>query len=85
MPVVHGRQHGALVDCITMKAAAFKDIEGESGIRVHKSGRQAVSALAEFYVSMKAAESLQGTPAGDELPGRILVRLRVQSGTAVPS
>ncbi|GGO60147.1 hypothetical protein [Streptomyces lasiicapitis] len=73
MPVVHGRQHGALVDCITMKAAAFKDIEGESGIRVHKTGRQAVAALAEFYVSMKAAESLQGTPAGDQLPERILV------------
>ncbi|MFF1714586.1 type IV secretory system conjugative DNA transfer family protein [Streptomyces sp. NPDC058268] len=73
MPVVHGRQHGALVDCVTMKAAAFKDIEGESGIRVHKTGRQAVAALAEFYVSMKAAESLQGTSEGDQLPGRILV------------
>ncbi|MDI3408336.1 P-loop NTPase family protein [Streptomyces cavernicola] len=72
IPAVHGRQHGALVDCITMKAAAFKDIEGESGIRVHKSGRQAVAALAEFYVSMKAAEALQGTPEGDALPGRIL-------------
>ncbi|WP_159056705.1 type IV secretory system conjugative DNA transfer family protein [Streptomyces yokosukanensis] len=73
LPVVHGRQHGALVDCITMKAAAFKDIEGESGIRVHKSGRQAVAAMAEFYVSMKAAESLQGTPEVERLPGRILV------------
>ncbi|MDI3390456.1 type IV secretory system conjugative DNA transfer family protein [Streptomyces sp. B-S-A8] len=73
IPVVHGRQHGALVDGITMKAAAFKDVEGESGLRIHKSGRQAVAALAEFYVSMKAAEALQGTPEGDALPGRILV------------
>ncbi|MFJ6701139.1 hypothetical protein ACIQM4_34500 [Streptomyces sp. NPDC091272] len=73
MPVVHGRQHGALIDCITMKANAFKDIEGESGIRVHKTGRQAVAAMAEFYVSMKAAEALQGTPEGDALPERFLV------------
>lgn len=73
MPIVHGRQHGALVDCITMKAAAFKDIEGEPGIRIHKTGRQAVACLAEFYCSMKAAEALQGTEEGDRLPGRILV------------
>ncbi|MEU5389466.1 hypothetical protein, partial [Kitasatospora cineracea] len=73
MPVVHGRQHGALVDCITMKSNAFKDIEGESGVRVHKSGRAGVAAMAEFYTSMKAAEGLQGTPEGDVLPGRILV------------
>ncbi|WP_326615147.1 type IV secretory system conjugative DNA transfer family protein (plasmid) [Streptomyces scopuliridis] len=73
VPVVHGRQHGSLIDAITMKAAAFRDVEGESGIRVHKTGRQAVAALAEFYISMKAAEAVQGTPEGDQLPGRILV------------
>ncbi|MEV7419858.1 hypothetical protein [Streptomyces sp. NPDC089919] len=73
IPIVHARQHGALVDAITMKSNAFQDIEGESGIRVHTSGRAAVAALAEFYVSMKAAEALKGTPQGDALPARVLV------------
>ncbi|MFE3585087.1 type IV secretory system conjugative DNA transfer family protein [Streptomyces vinaceus] len=73
MPIVHGRQYGGIVDCITMKSNAFKDIEGESGIRVHKSGRAAVAAMAEFYLSMKAAESHQGTEYGDALPTRYLV------------
>ncbi|MFD3941146.1 type IV secretory system conjugative DNA transfer family protein, partial [Streptomyces sp. NPDC058618] len=73
IPAVHARQHGALVDCITLKTNAFEDIEGESGIRVHKTGADAVAALAEFYVSMKAAENLRGTPEGDTLRPRYLL------------
>ncbi|MFE5030026.1 hypothetical protein ACFRAO_43770 [Streptomyces sp. NPDC056656] len=73
IPIVHGRQHGALVDCVTMKAGAFAHIEGSPGTRVHKTGRQAVAALAEFYVSMKAAEALKGTPEEDAIPERIMV------------
>lgn len=73
IPAVHARQHGALVDCITLKTNAFEDIEGESGIRVHKNGADAVAALAEFYVSMKAAEKLRGTPEGDAIRPRYLL------------
>jgi hypothetical protein len=71
--IVHGRQHRALVDAITMKTQAFEDVEGESGLRVHKSGRAAVAALAEFYVSMKAAEAIRGTEHEHLLRPRIMV------------
>ncbi|MEV4928064.1 hypothetical protein [Streptomyces roseoverticillatus] len=73
IPVVHARMHGALVDCITLKTNAFEDIEGESGIRVHKSGRTAVAAIAEFFVSMKAAEAARGTTSERHLRPRYLV------------
>ncbi|MDH6145984.1 hypothetical protein P3T35_008046 [Kitasatospora sp. GP30] len=67
IPAVHGRQHGAVVDLIAPKEDAFEEIEGESGIRVHKDTRLMVALLAEYLCSMKAAAGLPKNKNGDRV------------------
>ncbi|MGW6569969.1 hypothetical protein [Streptomyces sp. NPDC054975] len=77
IPIVHGRQHGALVDILDTKQNSLIEAEGHSGVRVHKTVRSCVAAFAEFMVSMMAAESAQGKYAApgarEQLIARILV------------
>lgn len=77
IPIVHGRQHGELVDILDTKQNSLMEAEGHSGVRVHKTVRSCVAAFAEFMVSMMAAEAAQGKYAApgarDQLMPRILV------------
>ncbi|MFF9908789.1 type IV secretory system conjugative DNA transfer family protein [Streptomyces olivaceus] len=77
IPIVHGRQHGELVDILDTKQNSLIEAEGHSGVRVHKTIRSCVAAFAEFMVSMMAAEAAQGKYAApgarEQLIPRILV------------
>lgn len=80
IPIVHARQHGAVVDALAPKVEAFEDIDPSSGVRIHKTVRSQVAAVAEFFLSMKSAETLPKNANGDRvmpdgtvLPHRYLV------------
>ncbi|WP_329287748.1 type IV secretory system conjugative DNA transfer family protein [Streptomyces sp. NBC_00691] len=77
IPIVHGRQHGELIDILDTKRNSLIEAEGHSGVRVHKTVRSCVAAFAEFMVSMMAAEEAQGKYAAagarDQLVPRTLV------------
>lgn len=77
IPIVHGRQHGELIDILDTKRNSLIEAEGHSGVRVHKTVRSCIAAFAEFMVSMMAAEEAQGkyasAAARDQLIPRTLV------------
>ncbi|RLU80151.1 hypothetical protein CTZ27_35475 [Streptomyces griseocarneus] len=72
IPVVHGRQHGELIDVLDTKRNSLAAAEGFSGVRIHKTVRECISAFAEFLVSMTAAEAAAEKGADPAL-GRLLV------------
>ncbi|MFE0654371.1 type IV secretory system conjugative DNA transfer family protein [Streptomyces sp. NPDC059534] len=57
IPVVHGRMNGELIDILDTKRSSLAAAEGYSGVRIHKTTRECVSAFAEFLTSMMAAEA----------------------------
>ncbi len=76
IPVVHGRQHGWLVDLLDPKQNSMKEANDHSGIRTHVTMSSCAAALAEFLISMIAAETAKrnGLPPGTQKPiPRLLV------------
>lgn len=76
LPGTHTRMHGGLVDIIDFKLASFTEsLEGVSGVRVHENMDAAVWALAEYYVSMKAAYTAikAGLLKPEDIPPRVLL------------
>lgn len=75
LPLLHNRQHGALVDIIDLKRMSFTERKDEhpygiaghpdrpsgvvSGVRIHTSIGSAVSALAEFIASATSVALMQ--------------------------
>ncbi len=75
LPVLHARQHGALVDAIDMKRMSFTERKKEhpngicgdpdrpsgvvSGVRIHTTIESAIGALAEFIASATAVALMQ--------------------------
>ncbi|MFE7412723.1 type IV secretory system conjugative DNA transfer family protein [Streptomyces laurentii] len=77
IPIVHGRQHGELVDILDTKQNSLQEAEGFSGVRVHKTVRSCIAAFAEFMVSMMAAESALGKNADPAARAQLIPRLLV--------
>ncbi|MFC8983546.1 hypothetical protein ACFU3J_15865 [Streptomyces sp. NPDC057411] len=77
IPIVHGRQHGELVDILDTKQNSLIEAEGHSGVRVHKTVRSCISAFAEFMVSMMAAEAALGKDAAPGVRAQLIPRLLV--------
>ncbi|MFJ6355023.1 hypothetical protein ACIQKB_36900 [Streptomyces sp. NPDC092046] len=77
IPIVHGRQHGELIDILDTKQNSLIGAEGHSGVRVHKTVRSCISAFAEFMVSMMAAENAMGKDAASGMRAQLIPRLLV--------
>ncbi|MCX4444549.1 type IV secretory system conjugative DNA transfer family protein [Streptomyces albidoflavus] len=77
IPTVHCRMHGGLVSILDTKKNSLALAEGFSGVRVHKTPRECVSALAEFLLSASAAETAQGRSGDPALRARLVPRLLV--------
>ncbi|MFF0561497.1 hypothetical protein [Streptomyces sp. NPDC004266] len=77
IPIVHGRQHGELIDILDTKQNSLIEAEGHSGVRVHKTVRECISAFAEFMVSMMAAEGAMGKDAAPGARAQLIPRLLV--------
>lgn len=77
IPVVHGRQNGELIDILDTKRNSLVEAEGFSGVRVHKTTRECISAFAEFLASMMAAEVAAEKGANPVLKGQLVPRLLV--------
>ncbi|MGY4974914.1 hypothetical protein ACWGCC_37920 [Streptomyces nigrescens] len=75
MGVVHGRQHGWLVDILDTKVNSMAEAYGKSGVRIHTTTRSCVGAFAEFLVSILAAEQAMQDGADPKL--RDMLRPRV--------
>lgn len=81
IPVIHNRQHGALVDYIDLKEDSVDsavgggdgDLEPVSGVRVHRDAQSAVTCLAEFFTSMKSIRTAKMQGYSDPIPNRVLV------------
>ncbi|MGW0121725.1 hypothetical protein [Streptomyces sp. NPDC003327] len=77
IPIVHGRQHGELIDILDTKQNSLIEAEGQSGVRVHKTVRSCVAAFAEFMVSMMAAEAALGKNAAPGARAQLIPRTLV--------
>ena len=77
IPVVHGRQHGELIDILDTKRNSLIEAEGFSGVRVHKTVRACVAAFAEFLASMMAAEAAAEKGADPALKAMLVPRTLV--------
>ncbi|MGW2227464.1 type IV secretory system conjugative DNA transfer family protein [Streptomyces formicae] len=77
IPVVHGRQNGELIDILDTKRNSLKEAEGYSGVRVHKTTRECISAFAEFLASMMAAEAAAEKGADPRLRDQLVPRTLV--------
>ncbi|ALM43687.1 hypothetical protein [Streptomyces sp. FR-008] len=77
IPVVHSRTHGEVVDILDTKQNSLAQAENASGVRIHKTARACVGALAEFLVSMMAAETAQGSGGDPALRAQVVPRLLV--------
>ncbi|MGW4954558.1 type IV secretory system conjugative DNA transfer family protein [Streptomyces parvulus] len=77
IPIVHGRQHGELIDILDTKRNSLIEAEGHSGVRVHKTVRSCIAAFAEFMVSMMAAEEAQGKYASESARRQLIPRTLV--------
>ncbi|MFG3041852.1 hypothetical protein ACGFYZ_33625 [Streptomyces sp. NPDC048330] len=77
IPIVHGRQHGELIDILDTKQNSLIEAEGHSGVRVHKTVRSSVAAFAEFMVSMMAAEAALGKDAAPGARAQLIPRTLV--------
>jgi len=77
IPVVHGRMTGELIDILDTKRNSLIEAEGFSGVRVHKSVRECISAFAEFLASMMAAEAAAGKGADPQLKSMLVSRTLV--------
>ncbi|MFI8829014.1 hypothetical protein [Streptomyces sp. NPDC053431] len=77
IPIVHGRQHGELIDILDTKQNSLIEAEGHSGVRVHKTVRSCIGAFAEFMVSMMAAETAMGKDAAPGARAQLIPRLLV--------
>ncbi|MFD7978773.1 hypothetical protein [Streptomyces sp. NPDC059071] len=77
IPIVHGRQHGELIDILDTKQNSLIEAEGHSGVRVHKTVRSCIGAFGEFMVSMMAAESAMGKDAAPGARAQLIPRLLV--------
>ncbi|MEU9237116.1 type IV secretory system conjugative DNA transfer family protein [Streptomyces subrutilus] len=77
IPIVHGRQHGALIDILDTKQNSLIEAEGATGVRVHKTVRSCIAAFAEFMVSMMAAEAAQGKNAAPGARALLVERILV--------
>ncbi|MFF5924166.1 hypothetical protein ACFY8C_38450 [Streptomyces flavochromogenes] len=77
IPIVHGRQHGELIDILDTKQNSLIEAEGASGVRVHKTVRSCVAAFAEFMVSMMAAEAAMGKTAAPGARAQLIPRTLV--------
>lgn len=81
MPVIHNRQHGALVDYIDLKEDSVDEavgggesrLEPVSGVRVHRDAQSAVTCLAEFFTSMKSMRTAKMQGYAETIPNRVLV------------
>ncbi|MCX5426087.1 type IV secretory system conjugative DNA transfer family protein [Streptomyces sp. NBC_00078] len=77
IPVVHGRQHGELVDILDTKRNSLQEAEGFSGVRIHKTTRECIAAFAEFLTSMMAAEAATERGADPALRSQLVPRTLV--------
>lgn len=77
IPVVHGRQNGELIDILDTKRNSLQAAEGFSGVRIHKTTRECISAFGEFLVSMMAAEAAAQKGADPTLRGQLVPRTLV--------
>ncbi|MDO0939241.1 type IV secretory system conjugative DNA transfer family protein [Streptomyces sp. DG2A-72] len=77
IPVVHGRQHGELIDILDTKRNSLAEAEGFSGVRIHKTVRECVAAFAEFLTSMMAAEAATERGADPALRTQLIPRTLV--------
>ncbi|MCY1649215.1 type IV secretory system conjugative DNA transfer family protein [Streptomyces sp. SL203] len=77
IPVVHGRQHGELVDILDTKRNSLQEAEGFSGVRIHKTTRECIAAFAEFLTSMMAAEAATERGADPALKSQLVPRTLV--------
>jgi hypothetical protein len=77
IPVVHGRQHGWVVDILDNKQNSMIKAEGHSGVRIHKTTRACMGAFAEFLTSMIAAEHAIGRDGSQEMRDLLVPRLLV--------
>ncbi|MFJ9427867.1 type IV secretory system conjugative DNA transfer family protein [Streptomyces sp. NPDC101249] len=77
IPVVHGRRNGELIDILDTKRNSLKEAEGFSGVRVHKTTRECISAFAEFLASMMAAEAAAEKGADPALRSQLVSRTLV--------
>ncbi|MFF1401169.1 type IV secretory system conjugative DNA transfer family protein, partial [Streptomyces sp. NPDC058287] len=77
IPVVHGRLNGWVVDILDNKENSMIEAEGHSGVRVHKTTRACMGALAEFMTSMIAAEKANGLDGDPQLRQMLVPRLLV--------
>jgi hypothetical protein len=76
MPVIHHRTHGTLIDIIDLKEDSFQPLiepEPVSGVRVHTTAIGAVTALAEFFVSMKSIATARANGYDEPIPDRLMV------------
>ncbi|MFE4254386.1 type IV secretory system conjugative DNA transfer family protein [Streptomyces sp. NPDC056910] len=77
IPVVHGRLNGWVVDILDNKENSMIEAEGHSGVRVHKTTRACMGAIAEFMTSMIAAEKANGLDGDPRLRQMLVPRLLV--------
>lgn len=77
IPVVHGRQHGWVVDILDNKQNSMARADGHSGVRIHKTTRACMGAFAEFLTSMIAAENANGRDGDPALRDMLVPRLLV--------
>ncbi|MFF5809097.1 type IV secretory system conjugative DNA transfer family protein [Streptomyces sp. NPDC012746] len=77
IPVVHGRINGELIDILDTKRNSLIEAEGFSGVRVHKTVRECISAFAEFLTSMMAAEAANEKGADPALKSQLVARTLV--------
>ncbi|MFD4020652.1 MULTISPECIES: type IV secretory system conjugative DNA transfer family protein [Bacteria] len=77
IPVVHGRMNGELIDILDTKRNSLAEAEGFSGVRIHKTVRECVTAFAEFLTSMMAAEAAQEKGADPALRSQLVPRTLV--------
>lgn len=77
IPVVHGRLNGWVVGILDNKENSMIEAEGHSGVRVHKTTRACMGAIAEFMTSMIAAEKANGLDGDPRLRQMLVPRLLV--------
>lgn len=77
IPVVHGRQNGELIDILDTKRNSLAEAQGASGVRIHKTVRECISAFAEFLTSMMAAEAAMEKGADPDLRVQLTPRTLV--------
>ncbi|MFC9015699.1 type IV secretory system conjugative DNA transfer family protein [Streptomyces albidoflavus] len=77
IPVVHGRMNGEMIDILDTKRNSLAEAEGYSGVRIHKTVRECISAFAEFLTSMMAAEAAMEKGADPALRAQLVPRTLV--------